>query len=268
MNVFAINKGVALELSVDEFEKQTYHMYPYYIKRKGKGLSLHAICPECGNPIQIVNMYGAEMMQKVTRKVVLYAKHAGRPVEGFPYWNEHEMKNCSLYKPSRLGNIEIRKNTKESEKIKNIIETKWRKIKQDIREITGINLKNSVMQHMYEVFMESKAYNYKAVNAYNIPYAMLRYQDAISIYGVFLFNSPMSRIVKDEINKNSRYFVIQGNRIRKKVNGFHKIGIYFTKYQNVKNKQYIHMVVYETNSSGRKAVIFKQKIEMKPWIYA
>lgn len=69
MDVFAIEKGKALKLSVDEFEKQTCHEYPYYRTKKDKRLSLYAICPECGNPIQIVNMYGEEMMQNVTRKV-------------------------------------------------------------------------------------------------------------------------------------------------------------------------------------------------------
>ena len=36
-------------------------------------------------------------MQNVTRKVTLYGKHTGRAVEGFSYWNEEEMKNCSFF---------------------------------------------------------------------------------------------------------------------------------------------------------------------------
>ena len=48
MDVFAIEKGKALKLSVDEFEKQTCHDYPYYRTNKDKRLSLYAICPECG----------------------------------------------------------------------------------------------------------------------------------------------------------------------------------------------------------------------------
>lgn len=65
------------------------------------------------------------MMQNVTRKVTLYEKHTGRAVEGFSYWNEAEMKNCSLYKPSPLGNTEIRTKTEESEEIKDIIILDW-----------------------------------------------------------------------------------------------------------------------------------------------
>ena len=39
MDVFAIEKGKALKLSVDEFEKQTCHEYPYYRTKKDKRLS-------------------------------------------------------------------------------------------------------------------------------------------------------------------------------------------------------------------------------------
>lgn len=269
MDVFAIEKGKALKLSVDEFEKQTCHDYPYYRTNKDKRLSLYAICPECGNPIQIVNMYGEEMMQNVTHKVTLYGKHTGRAVEGFPYWNEAEMKNCSLYKPSPLGNTEIRTKTKESEEIKEIIEKNWRRIKQDIRGIVGVNIPNSVMEHMYEVFMESHAYSYKAVNKYNIPYAMLRYQETISIYHTFLFDSPMSKIVKEKINNNSKYFEILDKEINRKVSGGYNLGIYLTKYQKKEHKQYIHMVVYEVGGYGKESrnIILEEKIEMKSWIY-
>ncbi len=269
MDVFAIKKGRALKLSVDEFEKQTCHDYPYYRKKKDKRLSLYAICPECGNPIQIVNMYGEEMMQNRTHKITLYGKHTGRAVEGFPYWDEEEMKNCSLYKPSPLGNTEIRTKTEESEEIKEIIEKNWRKIKQDIRGIVGVNLTNKEMEHMYEVFMDSHAYSYKAVNKYNIPYAMLRYQETILIYKSFLFDSPMSEIVKKRINSNSKYFAISDKRINKKGSKYYKIGIYFTKYQRKERKQYIHMVIYEADGSGKKdrSIILEERIEMKSWIY-
>lgn len=269
MDVFAIEKGKALKLSVDEFEKQTYHEYPYYRTKKDKKLSLYAICPECGNPIQIVNMYGEEMMQNVTHKVTLYGKHTGRAVKGFSYWNEVSMKNCSLYKPSPLGNTEMRTKTEESEEIKKIIERNWGKIKQDIRSIVGVNLPNCVMDHMYKVFMESHAYSYKAVNKYNIPYAMLRYQKAISIYRIYLFESSMSEIVKDKINNNSKYFDILDKKIKRKEGGHYYLGIYLTKYQRKENKQYIHMVVYETNGDEKEGryIILEERIEMKSWIY-
>ncbi|WP_455721071.1 hypothetical protein [Agathobacter sp.] len=269
MDVFAIEKGKPLELSVDEFEKQTCHEFPYYRTNKDNRLSLYALCPECGNPVQIINLYGEEMMQNVTHKITLYAKHTGRAVEGFYYWNEAGMKNCSLYNPSPLGNTEIRSKTEESEKIKEIIEKNWRKIKQDIRGIVGVNLTNKVMDHMYQVFMDSHAYSYKAVNKYNIPYAMLRYQEAISIYNTFLFDSEMSEIVKNKINGNSEYFEIPDKEIVKKESGYYNIGIYFTKYQKKEHKQYIHMIIYEVAGDGKagRKNILEEKIEMKSWIY-
>lgn len=104
---------------------------------------------------------------------------------------------------------------------------------------------------MYEVFMDSLAYNYKAVNKYNIPYAMLRYQEAISIYKSFLFDLPRSEIVEGRINGNSKYFEITDKEIIKKRSGYYNIGIYFTKYQRKEHKQYIHMVIYEFDVSWK-----------------
>ena len=89
--------------------------------------------------------------------------------------------------------------------------------------------------------MESHAYSYKAVNKYNIPYAMLRYQETISIYHTFLFDSPMSEIVKEKINNNSKYFEILDKEIKRKLSGGYNLGIYLTKYQKKEHKQYIHM---------------------------
>ena len=43
MDVFAIEKGKALKLSVDEFEKQTCHEYPYYRTKKDKRLSCNGV---------------------------------------------------------------------------------------------------------------------------------------------------------------------------------------------------------------------------------
>ena len=267
MEVFAIKKGEPLELTIDEFEKQTCHEFPYYRTKKDNRLSLYAICPECGNPIQIINLYGEEMMQNVTHKITLYGKHIGRAVDGFSYWSEIEMKNCSLYNPSPLGNTEIRTKTEESEEIRKIIERNWKKIKQDIRGIIGVNLTNKIMDHMYQVFMDSHAYSYKAVNKYNIPYAMLRYQEAISIYNAFLFDSIMNENVKDRINSYSEYCEILDRKISKKKNGYYNIGIYFTGYQKKEHKQYIHMVIYETDGKTEKRIILKEKIEMKSWLY-
>lgn len=267
MDVFAIEKGKPLILSPDEFEKQTHHAYPYYRTNKDKRLCLYAICPICGNPIQIINMYGAEMIQNVTDRVCYYAKHTSKAVEGFPYWNIGVMKRCPLYRPSPLGNREVRINTEESEKIKRIIEDNWHQIKWDIRNIVGINLPNVVMEKIKEVFMNSHAYSYKAVNEYNIPYAMLRYQQMKLIFHSFLLKSDLSKTICDTINCQSMYFEVLNGEIKRKLNGRYYLGIYFSTCKKEIGKQYIHMSLCEVNEVGKEHPLFEEKIEMKPWIY-
>lgn len=264
MDIFAIKKGKAFKISIDEFENQTRKDFPYYRINEKKKLLCYAICHECGNPIQIVNMYGKEMMQEVTNKIVAYGKHTTKAVNGFPYWNEAAKKNCSLYNPPSLENKEIRASSEESEQIRKIVEQNWQKIKRDIREIVGINLSNKTLEYMKDVFINSNAYSYKAVNQYNIPYAMLRYQGAILIYNGFLLDSYMGEIIKDKINSNSLYFEVENNRIVKKSEGYHSIKFYFTKHNRINGKQYIHMVISE---GGNNKFISNERIEMKSYIY-
>jgi hypothetical protein len=42
------------------------------------------------------------------------------------------------------------------------------------------------MQDLYDIFMTSHTYCYKAVNKYNVPYAMFRYQVYINLQFVFV----------------------------------------------------------------------------------
>jgi hypothetical protein len=272
MNVFSIKKGDPFELSADKFEELTGKLYPYYRSqsKKNKKLSLYAICPECGNPIQIVNMYGAEMMQNKTHRIKLYAKHTRRAVKDFPYWDEEKKLACPLYKPSRLGNRAVREDNEYSEEIRKIIENNKKKIKKDIRNIVGLNITNKEMDQMYDVFMDAHAYSYRAVNKYNIPYSMLRYQAAIPIYGIYLMNSAMGEIVRERIEHNSEYFEISKRQIVKKKteSEYCYINMYFTRYENKAGGQYMHMVIYETKGKNRrKHNILDQEIEMKPCIY-
>lgn len=269
MDIFATGNGRTFKLTATDFEQNTCHEYPYYRISKNKKLLLYAICPGCGNPIQIINLYGAEMRQNITNKVSLYGKHTRHAVDGFKYWNKEAMENCYLYKPSSLGNTEIRENTEVSEEIKGIIERNWISIKRDIRGIVGITIPNSVIDKMYNTFMMSKAYNYKAVNKYNIPYAVLRYQPVLNFYKVYITDSPMGEVVKNAIHHKSKYFEIIDNKISEKEHCKYDLGVYFVGCQKKEHKQYIEMVMYESlkTSKENKQILLKKKIEMQSWNY-
>ena len=74
MDVFAIKKnGTPSLLNIDNFEELTKKRFPYYQYGTDKKLKCYAVCPECGNPIHIINLYGAEMIQNQTGIIATYA---------------------------------------------------------------------------------------------------------------------------------------------------------------------------------------------------
>lgn len=209
MDVFALKKGKEYKITVDNFEKLTKKEFPYCKVNKQNKLRFFAVCPECGNPVQIINLYFDEMRQENTGIISTYAKHTSSHVDGFPFWNRIEKENCSLYNPTPLGNEEIRTNTPYSEEIKELIIKYKEEILKDIKEIIGINVSVKYLERVYNVFLGSKAYNYKAVNKYNIPYSLLYYQPSTSIYYQYIRKSKIGDLIHDAINSNSIFLNLQ-----------------------------------------------------------
>ena len=159
MDVFTIkNSGKSFMLNIDNFEELTKKRPPYYQYDTDNKLKCYAVCPECGNPIHIINLYGAEMMQNKTGLITTYAKHTKGKIEGFDFWNPFDKENCSLYNPTPLGNTEIKYSNDYSEELRKLIENNNRIIFKDIREIVCINLSSKIINRLYGSVMNSTAY--------------------------------------------------------------------------------------------------------------
>ena len=64
MNVFGLVKNEGEEsLTEDNYSSKTNRDWPYYRPEISKICPYFAICPECGNPIQIVNIYKDIMIE-------------------------------------------------------------------------------------------------------------------------------------------------------------------------------------------------------------
>lgn len=67
--------------------------------------------------------------------------------------------------------------------------------------------------------MNSNSYTYKAVTKYNIPYAMLYYQQSISLYGQYIVKGIFEVLLSDQINEKSRFFKVKNTGEIVKSNG-------------------------------------------------
>ena len=269
MDVFAIKKKEAKKLNIDNFESMTKKRFPYYQHNANKKLKCYAICPECGNPTHIINLYGAEMQQNKTGLIITHAKHTRGRVDGFPFWNQADKEDCPLYNPTPLGNTEVKHNDEYAQDLKELIEKNKRNVIKDIREIVSINLSVQIVNRLYDTFMSSQAYSYKAVTKYNIPYAMLYYQQSISLYGQYVVASAFGDVISKQINKNSCYFEVKNTgEIVKKVSGYRTINLMFSHFRAKGTEKTVIMEIYETLDDDHIYTVFKEKINLKSYIYS
>lgn len=232
-------------------------------------MKCYAVCPECGNPVHIVNLFGAEMMQNKTRLVKTYAKHTRGKVNGFLFWNQADKEDCSLYNPTPLGNTVIKHNDTYSQELRELIEKNKRNIFRDIREIVSMNLSTNILNCLYDSFMSSETYSYKAITKYNIPYAMLYYQQSVSLYGQYIVTSALGDTITTEINKKSQFFEVKNTgEIVKKVSGYRTINLIFTHFRDNGNEETVMMEIYETLDDDYLYMILKETISLKSFIYS
>ncbi len=264
MDIFAVEKGKVNIIEIDKYEELTKKRFPFYQYRSDKKLLHYAVCPECGNPIQIVNLFGTEMMQNKTKIVKTHAKHTRNKINGFSFWNENDKENCNLYNPCSLGNTEIKHTDIYSRELYDLIKKNKRLIFKDIREIININLSNTIMNHLYEVFINSESYGYKAVNKYNVPYAMLYYQQSISLYGQYVTDDDLGKI----INNKSKFFEVKvTGEIAKKVTGYRTINLILTHFKSNSSGQTVVIEIYESLDDDHLYTLFKRKIDINAYIY-
>lgn len=173
-----------------------------------------------------------------------------------------------MYNPTPLGNTEIKHSDEYSEELKELIENNKRNVFKNIREVVSINLSTQIINRLYDSFMNSNSYTYKAVTKYNIPYAMLYYQQSISLYGQYIVKGIVGDLLSDQINEKSRFFKVENTgEIVKKVMGYRTINMMFKQFKDTGNEKTITMEIYETDEEDSIYTILKEKINLKSYIY-
>ena len=116
--------------------------------------------------------------------------------------------------------------------------------------------------------MNSKAYAYKAVTKYNIPYAILYYQQSISLYGQYITGGKLGEVLSKQINKNGHFFKVDDTgKIVKKVAEYRTINMIFKQFKDAGNKKTVIMEIYETDDKDNIYTCVKEKINLKSYIY-
>ncbi|MGN0460806.1 MAG: hypothetical protein ACI4HZ_00015, partial [Ruminococcus sp.] len=140
MNVFKTKDSGGTILTVENFENLTNKKSPYYQSKKNGKEKHYAICPACGNPVTVVNLYKDNYIDMEQNRVSLHARHHKGTILGIAEYDEQKYKECPLHRDSSFGEEILREDNEYNEKLKVLIESNTGKIKNHIRVLLGINI--------------------------------------------------------------------------------------------------------------------------------
>ncbi|MEP9327328.1 hypothetical protein PPMP20_29950 [Paraburkholderia phymatum] len=175
MNVFKLRQGEqdSRALSIVGFHLATSKKYPWYQTRNGKTLH-YAVCPECDNPIHIVNLDVDSKVDTDGRSLPLYAKHAAVDIAGIGTFDRDAYEDCSLANPASLngGNKTRRPGTVTAE-ICEMLMDHADAIQYMIERFLGASVSDQLFASILEKFHRQEGYLYREVSTSNLPYALL-----------------------------------------------------------------------------------------------
>lgn len=251
MDIFSVKNSNKVErLTVDNYNKLTNRKAPYY-QTINKDQKHFAICPECKNPILIINLYIDEENQDRTKdKLPLYAKHVKYNVNDIADYSASAYHDCPLANPSSVtGGGKRTTGSIMSDEIKRIVKKYPFVIYGFIGRILGLSIsEDRLFKTMIENFNNEEGYRYKGVTKYNLPYTFLYMTNNTNILYNFLWDDhPIGQLIKKNIENRCRNIVINNNFIKvKDTNKFTKLEMYFTNHSVSKDRETMQLVLQES----------------------
>jgi hypothetical protein len=187
MNVFKLRQGEhgSETLTAVNFHFATSKKYPWYQDRAGQ-IRHYAVCPECDNPIHIVNLDVVRKVDNEGRSLPLYAKHAVGNVEGIGTFDPEAYEDCSLANPRSLnGSDKTRRPGKVVSEILEVLREHADALHYMIGRFLGADISDDLFSSILRQFHKQEGYLYLAVSTSNLPYSLLYMAGSQSTYGCF-----------------------------------------------------------------------------------
>ena len=258
---FKTKNSETLPLTVDNYENATLKQEPYYHKRRND-ISHYAICPICGNPIIVVNLYNKNYIDKNTRSMGLHGRHFPRSVDGIAEYNNENYNNCPLHNSKSFGSRAIRNDTKYNEYLRQLVENNRQTIIKNIKEILGISYKNSYLEDIIATYLNNRYYQYLHTNEYNLPYSIIVTYNSLDIFGRYILNNDIGVEIKNAIIKNSKYFTVDNNnKITSEEQDFVSINIQLCNHNKRNYKWYAKIRIVE-KKNNQEYIVFEKEIEV------
>ncbi len=252
-----LNNNATFPLTVFNYEKVTKKNFPYYQCINGK-IKHFAICPICGNPIQIINLYNKNIISDKGLPT-LYAKHYSKSVDKLATYNKNNFMNCPLRSKTSFNSHNKHSDKGRFNEIVNIYKKNKELIKRTIQAISGINFSQKKVENIFEKFQKEEGYYYEAVNKFNIPYSVLYLSGNQNIFGQYI-NKNNEELIKSF--ENSIFFELNEYQIVSKDSYFAEINLYFLNFKDSKNSFPTMTMIIEEKSKGQTNKLFEKVVDI------
>lgn len=275
MDIFSTLSAGPFELTIDNFNDATHKAYPYFQEISNHKVNYYAICPECRNPIRIINLFGHEFEESHTKKRKTHARHTGKDIKGLAVHNQQKYMHCPLHKANSFACKKLRNDEVYNAKLYSLINKNRNRIIKDIREITGINFSKDYLAKIITTYLNSNNYSYIHTNKFNIPYSILFTSKSLDLYGRYLLlDNLTSNEIENNVNNSTNFKVITTkdykNNISKKITKTSEEYCHIIlKFSNhIVKQNTILLSIFEYKDSIENATpLGKKIIFMKPFIY-
>ncbi|CAE6706723.1 hypothetical protein [Paraburkholderia nemoris] len=266
MNVFKLRQGEhgSQALTAVGFHFATSKKYPWYQDRAGH-VRHYAVCPECDNPIHIVNLDVVRKIDNEGRSLPLYAKHAVGNVEGIGAFDPEAYEDCSLANPKSLnGTDKSRRPGKVVSGILEVLRDHADALHYMIGRFLSADISDDLFSSILWQFHKQEGYLYRAVSTSNLPYSLLYMAGSQSTYGCF----PKPESVWSRALAHSAHFEMGKWGIRRKSDSKAQLRFFVTDHA-IKNspdghEQKMTLVIEEEYSGERKRLLAEsQSIEIQ-----
>ncbi|MCQ4165528.1 hypothetical protein [Tahibacter harae] len=173
MDIFKLRQGrePPLQLTAEKFHDATGKKWPWY--QNNNGPRHYAVCPECDNPLHIINLDSDRKVDAAGRAMPLYARHASTSVAGIADYDAAEYEACTLANPKSFGGkSKTRPSASAQAIIAHLVEfadlVQWQ-----AERFLGLRLSDSEFSKILEAFRQQQGQFYREVSTSNLPYALL-----------------------------------------------------------------------------------------------
>lgn len=174
-----------VKVAKKEFEEATDMQKPFYEKANGNGADYRpfAQCPNCDNPVQLINLYNRNA------KVAPHAKHYLKSVEGLA---KFVLENYELCHWRKDGNQSKKKRSLDnplSQAIVNQLISNFDQVVYFLEKETGMHFGKPLLTAYLEEYFGAKKWLFYSAGLLNIPLVLVEGSVAKLLNGRVIFNN-------------------------------------------------------------------------------